>query len=268
MSGLNRLVTINDLESDLHRLGIAPGMTLIVHSSLSSIGWVCGGPQAVILALVHVLGPDGTLVMPTHSAVLSDPKDWCNPPVPQSWWQPIRETMPPYRADLTTSNGMGKITETFRGMNGVLRSDHPKTSFAAWGKKKERIVGGHVLDYGMGETSPLARLYDEDARVLLLGVGYDSCTAIHLAEYRADYPGKERVREGAPVVVDGERQWVEYDDVDLDSEDFAAIGADFEKDVVSVGKGKIGLADSRLIPLRALVDFAVERLPRHRREEE
>ena len=79
--------TTNTLQRDFLNIGIQKGMNLLLHSSLSSIGWVCGGAVAVILALEKVLGPKGTLIMPTHSGDLSDPKNWKDPPVPKSWWK-------------------------------------------------------------------------------------------------------------------------------------------------------------------------------------
>src|SRR3954454_8627179 len=97
-------VTVDTLRADFAALGVCPGMTLIVHSSFRTLGgWVCGGPAAVILALEDVLGPTGTLVMPTHSGDLSDPTQWHHPPVPEAWWPIIRDAMPAYRPDLTTT---------------------------------------------------------------------------------------------------------------------------------------------------------------------
>src|SRR4051812_44021852 len=101
--------TVDSLVADFATLGVVPGMTLLVHSSLSALGWVCGGVQAVVLALEKALGPDGTLVMPGHSGDLTDPAGWRSPPVPEAWWPIIRATMPAFDPDLTPTRGMGAI---------------------------------------------------------------------------------------------------------------------------------------------------------------
>jgi aminoglycoside 3-N-acetyltransferase len=256
-------VTVPALKRDLARLGVRAGMGVLVHSSLSALGWVCGGAPAVILALEDLLGPGGTLVMPTHSA-LSDPADWCDPPVPEVWWDSIRCTMPAFDMDLTPTQGMGAIPESFRKQRGVARSNHPQVSFAAWGKDAIAITGGHSLEFGLGDGSPLARLYEIDGWVLLLGVTHRSNSSLHLAEYRADYPTKRLTQCGAPVLVNGERHWVEFLDLALDISDFETIGKQFEAATGLVRRGKVAGASSLLMPQRALVDYAVGWIERHR----
>lgn len=258
-------VTVDRLAGDLRSLGVLPGMTLIVHSSLSAFGWVCGGAPAVILALLEAVGKEGTIVMPTQSSTNSEPRNWRNPPIPESWWETVRQSMPPYRPDLTPSGGMGRVPEAFRKMDGVERSSHPKVSFAACGPNAAHILEGHSLAFPLGEGSPLARLYELDAHVLLLGVDYERCTALHLAEFRGEYPGKKIIREGASVLVEGRQCWVEYDDVD-EEDDFGKIGVAFELETNRAVLGSVAQAQSRLVPVRPLVDFAVRWMEENRRE--
>jgi aminoglycoside 3-N-acetyltransferase len=255
--------TVESLAADFAALGLRAGMTVLVHSSLSSLGWVNGGAHSVILALERVLTPSGTLVMPAQSGDLSDPAYWQNPPVPEAWWGVIRDTMPAFDPDLTPTRNMGKIPETFRKQEGVLRSRHPQVSFAAWGANAAAVTDDHTLEYSLGEGSPLARLYELDAWVLLIGVGHSNNTSLHLAEYRADYPSKRVMKQGAPILVNGERQWVEFDDIDLDTDDFTLVGAAFEEKG-SVRKGRAAGAACSFFPQRALVDFAVKWFGEHR----
>lgn len=249
--------TVASLKEDLSRLGVRPGMVLLVHSSFNALGWISGGPVAVILALEELLGPTGTLVMPTHSGDLSDPGQWQNPPVPESWWDTIRTTMPAYDPSLSLTWKMGILPETFRKQDGVLRSAHPQVSFAAWGAKAEEIVGRHPLENGLGEHSPLAHVYQQEGWVLLMGVGHDNNTSLHLAEYRANLTTKKQVKNGAPVIINQSRQWVEFSDINLDSEDFPQIGVAFARETGLEKHGLVAMAEARLMPQKDLVDFAV-----------
>ncbi|WJE16245.1 AAC(3) family N-acetyltransferase [Halobacillus sp. ACCC02827] len=244
--------TRKSLAEDLRNLGVEEGMTVLVHSSMSSLGWVCGGPVTVIHALQDVLTPTGTLVMPAHSANMSDPAGWGNPPIPESWWETVRAEMPAFDPVITPSYFMGQIAEAFRSFPDVKRSNHPVSSFAAWGKYSEEITKDHSLDFGLGDQSPLARIYDRDGYVLLLGTDYESNTSMHLGEYRSKC--LKECTNGSPVYEDGKRVWRTYKDLEYEEERFPTIGEAFEK-VHQVKKAPVGEAEARLLPQPAVVDF-------------
>ncbi|WKB35979.1 AAC(3) family N-acetyltransferase [Terrilactibacillus sp. S3-3] len=123
------LVTRASLVRDLKRLGMKAGMIVLVHTSMSKLGWVCGGPVTIIRALHDVLTGEGTLIMPAHSADVSDPEDWGNPAVPRDWWTDIYDQMPVFDPLCTPTCGIGRVAECFRTFPGVERSSHPIHSF-------------------------------------------------------------------------------------------------------------------------------------------
>jgi aminoglycoside 3-N-acetyltransferase len=256
--------TVDSLARDLAALGVAPRGVAIVHSSLKALGYVVGGPVAVIAAIERVLGPGGTLVMPTFSSQLTDPAGWVAPPVPREWWPIIRAHEPAFDPAATPTREMGAIPELFRTLPGTRRGDHPHFSFAARGPEAAAIAGAHGLGDSLGETSPLARLYERDAQVVLLGVGHVNNSSIHLAEYRTAVPTRRRERKGGPILRDGKRVWAVYDDIEFDTGDFAALGEAF----AATGPertGRVGLANARLMRQRDLVDFAVRWMAANRR---
>lgn len=258
--------TVESLLSGLRALGVAPGDTLVVHSSMSSMGWVCGREQAVVTALMRAVGRGGLLVMPAHTGDNSDPARWECPPVPAEWVETIRAQMPAFDKRMSVTRCMGRIPECFRSCRGVRRSPHPQVSWCAWGRGAWRLVRRHPLVPMMGMASPLGKLYRRNAKVLLLGVGYDHCTCMHLAETMQPAPRTERL--GARMRVRGKSQWVWYTDVMVDSDRFPQIGADYEADGGEVVAGKLGAADCKVLRVKPLVDFTRQWLLEHPPENE
>ncbi len=256
--------TITSLKSEFEALGVKPGAIIIMHSSLSKIGWTVGGPVSVIRALMQTLTPEGTLVMPTFSSGNSEPSKWEHPPVPEIWWDTIRKEMPAFDPKITPTREMGAIVDTFRNWPNVLRSNHPMSSFAAWGKHAKFITENHELTSDLGDGSPISRLYELNGQILLMGVTHENNSSIHLAEYRSDFPGKKHNKTGCAMLVNNQRKWVEWEELDLDPDDFEQLGADFESKI-NYKPGKIGIAETRLISLRAIVDFGVEWLKLNRK---
>lgn len=254
-------VTRAGLAAELGRLGVRSGSVLLVHSALSALGWVCGGAQTVVEALLDALGPDGTLVAPSHTGGNSDPAAWGNPPVPEPWWPVIREHMPAFDPRVTAAHGMGAIAEAVRTWPGARRSAHPQVSFSAVGAHAEAVTAGHALKSAFGDASPVARVHDFDGDVLLLGVGHGSNSSLHLAEHRVADPPRE-VSAAAVATPEG-RRWVRWEDVVADESDFEALGAAFDA-TGATRTGPAGAGEARLMRQRKLVAFATEWLAEHR----
>jgi aminoglycoside 3-N-acetyltransferase len=165
-------VSKQDIKAYLKELGLRKGDTIGVHSSLSSFGHVEGGADAVIDALLETAGKDGNIVMSTHSANLLEVQRTAEEiAMGISWLFKIL----PYDPDKTPVT-TGIIPETFRKRKGVIRGSHPSHSVAASGPRaRELSEGWH-------------RLLELDGYILLIGVGLDRCTAMHLAEKRVWFP--------------------------------------------------------------------------------
>ena len=212
-------VTKARLIEDLNYGGLESGETIIVHSSLSSLGWVCGGPVTLIQALMDLITDKGNIVMPAHSGDYTEPSYWRNPPVDESWWKIIRKKMPAYQPEITHCRSMGIVPETFRKFPEVKRSSHPAVSFTAWGHDSDYIVSEHNLENSLGEKSPLRKVYDLKGKILLIGVNHDRNTSLHLAEHKANFQ-KEKEIQGSPIIEAGKRVWKEYKDLKYDDSDF------------------------------------------------
>jgi aminoglycoside 3-N-acetyltransferase len=246
--------TAATLAADLRALGVASGDVVLVHASTRRIGFVAGGPQAIVEALLAAVGEAGTIVVPTHTPDNTDPASWRNPPVPQAWWPVIREGNPGYDRQRTPSHWMGVVAETVRTWPGSRRSGHPHYSFTALGARAAEIARGHALDSGLGDRSPLGAVYRLAGRVLLLGVGHDTNTSLHLAEWRQPAVPMG-VHAGAVRHADGRVEWLTWTDVLDQDNEFPRVGADFEA-TGAVRVGPVGSATARLMDQRALVDFA------------
>jgi aminoglycoside 3-N-acetyltransferase len=254
-------VTVDSLAAQLIDLGLTKGHVVLVHSSLSSLGWVNGGPVAVVEALIKAVGENGTVVMPSQTRNVTDPANWTRPAVPEHWRQIIRDTMPVFDQLITPTHSMGQVAEVFRTWPGSVRSAHPSCSFVARGPQAVHLMAGHELEDPLGESSPLGKMYSlGGVKILLIGVTFDKCTALHLAECKRGLV-RPSVKEGAPMLINGKRRWVEFENPqEPDTEIFNQIGAS----AVESGLTKVhtlGEGFGMIMDMKDLVDIAVDLWP-------
>ena len=181
MASPDSFVSPPQLVRDLRRLGVASGMNLMVHSSLSAVGHVIGGAEAVIDALLAVVGPDGTVMAPTYNHMLAEVY---NP--------------------ATTPGISGAIGEALRNHVDAYRSDHTTHPVAAVGNQAREFTRDH-LKYGLWTPdSPLGRIMDADGWVLCLGVDQVYSTHYHLAETAVGHCIDPKGGQGRVVRDDGQ----------------------------------------------------------------
>jgi aminoglycoside 3-N-acetyltransferase len=218
-------------------LGVRRGAVLLVHTAFSRAGPVEGGPVGLIGALRTALGPDGTLVTPA----MADDDDHAFDP-----------TASPCRS-------MGVVADTFWRLPGVLRSDSPH-AFAAAGPRAPEITRDHPVDVPHGPDSPVGRVHDLDGQVLLLGVGHDADTTIHLAENLAGV--RYRLAAMATVRVAGRVTRCHYGEVDHCCENFALLDG-WLAEAALQRRGPVGHGEARLARSRDIVRVAADHLQRN-----
>ena len=229
MSGFG--YTAAQLCDNLKTLGVEIGDTLFIHSSFKSLGMVQGGAGTVIAALENALGDDGLLLMPSFN-LTGDREQRAG-----SW-------------DVEkTDSSVGWLTEYFRLMPDTHRSDHYSHSVAARGQGAKNFIADHLSEEGLaspwdrppwgktyGTNSPMIRAYEQNGKILMLGVDYHSSTYIHVVEVMF---WNDRLKENP----DAEFIWL----------DRIRLGEVWDRSGI-LETGKIGDASCRLFQIRAYVD--------------
>jgi aminoglycoside N3'-acetyltransferase len=225
------------ITAQLHALGVRPATVLLVHTSFRAVRPIEGGPLGLIDALRDALGPEGTLVMPSWGADDDAPFDPTTTPAAPS---------------------LGVVAETFWRLPGVRRSDHFH-AFAAAGPRAAEITADPLPLPPHIPESPVGRVHELDGQVLLLGVGHEADTTLHLAELVAGVP--YRVPKHCTVLGDGRPVRVEYGENDHCCERFG-LADEWLRARGLQAEGRVGHAQARLVRARDVVALAVERLER------
>jgi aminoglycoside 3-N-acetyltransferase len=262
-------MTRSRLVRDFQTLGVSPGQVIMLHASVKAVGWIVGGPDMILQALLDVLTPSGTLMMYVGWPDGTQEMDrW-----PEDRRQAYLDECPPF--DPATSRAVLEwsiLTEYLRTWPGAYRSAHPEASVAAIGALAKWITADHPLQYGYGVGSPLAKLVDAGGKVLLLGSPFDAVTLLHYAENVARVPAKRVVRYQAPLLENGRRVWKEVEEfdtsngiVDWEGEDyFALITRRFiGESETGVDSHRVGGADAHLLDAGCLHRFGVAWMERN-----
>lgn len=252
------------LLADLKALGVQPGDLLMVHASLRKIGLARtlygeGGADLLLDALDAAVGPGGTLLMVLGTEY---PMDWVNQKPVAERAALLAGTEPFDYREAAVLPEVGWLAEAFRRRPGTIVSDNPSGRFGARGRLAEALLDHAPWHDYYGPGSPLERLCARGGRILRLGAGSDTVTALHFAEYLADIPDKRRTRwdymltgAGGPL-----HSWTECLD---DSEGIARwAGEDYFTVILEAylaeGRhraGRVGAAPGELIDAADIVRF-------------
>jgi aminoglycoside 3-N-acetyltransferase len=161
-----KILKREDIVEGLRQMGLCAGDEVMVHSSLSSMGYVEGGGESVIEAFLEVLGEEGTLMMPTFTHSNTE-----------------------YFDPLTSPSKNGAVTEACRRHSRAVRSLHPTHAVTVIGPDTEVLVMDDLECGALGRGCALHKLIDRGGLVFLLGVDHRANSAIHIGE---DLAGEDR----------------------------------------------------------------------------
>jgi aminoglycoside 3-N-acetyltransferase len=227
-------ISFTKLTEQLIDIGVERGGILLVHTSFSKVAPVQDGPRGLIAALQAVIGPNGTLAMPS----MTDDDDH------------------PFDPRRTDCRGMGVVADTFWRIPDVLRSNSPH-AFAAIGPKAAEITKDHPVDIPHGLDSPVGRIFKLDGQVLLLGVGHDANTTIHLAENLAGV--RYRRAKYMTILRDGQPARYDFSEIDHCCQNFDLMDVWLDAAGRQI-RSTIGNAEARLANSREIVAEALNRL--------
>jgi aminoglycoside N3'-acetyltransferase len=258
--------TVAQLVEDLHRLGVRPGDTLMVHASLRKLGPVEGGHPGVVRAIDSALGPAGTWMMVLGAR---DDRAWVNER-PEEERSALLAGAEPFDPERTPAqDDVGWLAEVFRREPGTLVSNHPEGRFGARGDRAEVLLQDPPWDDYYGDGSALDRFARLGGRVLRIGADHDTVTLLHLAEFRARLPSKRRVRRYRVVLGarDPEIRVVDtFDDsdgiVEWSGPDYFGV---ILREYLATGRARAGLvgnAPSELLDGSDLLTFGIAWLER------
>lgn len=252
---VEKLVSKDELIEVFRSVGVCSGMIIELHIAMSKLGYVIGGAQTVVDALLEILGYNGTLIMAMQCAENSEPSLFINPPLHFEDFQKYRNSFPAYHPKESETYHMGRVVENLRRRDKAIISSHPNVAFVAIGKYAKLLCNHQDLDFALGESSPLGRLYELKASALLVGVDYDNMTSLHLAEYKTE--ARPIVLNGAAINENGHRVWKKFCELDMDSDDFIKIGSSLEKQNL-VYKTKFNQAEIKLVRIDYAVDEGIK----------
>jgi aminoglycoside 3-N-acetyltransferase len=253
-------VTFDNVLTAFRTLGLKEGDTIELHGSLKAVGLVSGGPNTIIDALLKVLSREGTLIMAAQYTTNTEPALWEHPPVDIEAFEAIRATHPPYKGRESYLRWMGSLAEVLQLKEQTLFSDHPNLAVMALGKQAKWLTMDQPLTPAFGLGSPFEKALQLKSKALLIGVGYDVLTGLHVAEALS---GKRPYHlESATILSSGHPKRIKLLDYDYDSELFTQIGLAYEK-THSIETVLLGNATVKLIDMVSIHDFALAYCKEH-----